>query len=239
MKNTFPSISVIIPVYNEEENISPLLASIYSKLGCADYELIMVDDGSLDKTNEKICQHKNSQTKLITLSTNYGQSTAIKAGIDNSSKDYIVILDGDLQNDPNDIPKLFSHLLQNNYNLVQGYRKNRYDSLQKKIPSKIANKIINLLFKFPIKDIGCAIKVFDKKSLDSVHYFNGFHRYLSLIIHLNGLKVGEIEVTHRPRIYGKSKYGIKRFKEVIYHLGLFKTKSIQKLQEIDYNLKTD
>lgn len=238
MPNSFKDlISVIIPLRNEEENVAPLLKQLYISLENIQYELLLIDDGSSDNTVYEVNQSKNDKTNLIQLAENYGQSAAIKAGLDYSKNDIIVILDGDLQNDPLDIPRMIKVLVEKDLDFVQGYRKNRHDNQVKKIPSSAANWLIRKVFNFPIHDIGCALKIFRKDALKNIYYFNGFHRYLSLLVHNNGFKVSEIEVIHHPRVHGKSKYGLNRFKQVIYDLWMVKSKKTNQLKTLEYKIK--
>lgn len=231
------SLSIIIPLYNEEGNIELLLKSLYSELIDVDYELILIDDGSVDLTIKTILRNKNRNTKLLILDGNYGQSAAIDAGIVNSTQETIVIMDGDLQNDAKDIKKMLFVLEDSNCIMVQGYRKNRKDDFIKTFPSKIANKIIRMMFGLPIHDIGCSIKVFKRECISNFVYFNGFHRYIPLFISLNKGSLCELEVEHSPRYTGNSKYGISRTIQVICHLCLFKMGRLDKLPSLSYQIK--
>lgn len=235
MNNSTYSLTLIIPLYNEFENVAPLLDAIYTNLESVNYELIVVNDGSQDGTLGELRKHKNSQTKIINLNHNCGQSAAIKSGIDHSTNEIIVILDGDLQNDPSDITLMVNKLIKNQLDMVQGFRKTRHDNWRKIIPSRTANFLIRKLFQIKIHDIGCAIKVVKRDKLNGIYFFKDFHRYLALLIKANEGKVEEIEVKHHPRIYGQSKYNLSRTKEVIYHLWCLKTNK-NKLPKMEYNI---
>ncbi len=205
-------ISVVVPIYNEQENISELyreLTAVLSSLN-QDYEIIFVDDGSIDSSLEilKGLKKANSHIKILSLDKNYGLSTAIAVGIEKAQGDIIVTIDGDLQNDPEDIPKLLGYIHQG-YDVVSGWRKNRKDPLVKKISSKIANFIRNKLTSEDIKDSACMLKAYKREYIKKIKFYRGWHRFLPTLLKMEGAKVIEIEVNHRPRKYGKSKYGIK------------------------------
>lgn len=205
-------ISVIIPIYNEQDNIPELyreLVSILSALN-QDYEIIFVDDGSTDSSLKILKELKNTNpnVKILSLDKNYGLSTAITAGIDKAEGDIIITIDGDLQNDPGDIPKLLEYIHQG-YDVVSGWRKNRKDPLAKKISSKIANFIRNKLTSENIKDSACMLKAYKREYIKKIKLYRGWHRFLPTLLKMEGANVIEIEVNHRLRKYGKSKYGIR------------------------------
>lgn len=235
MNNNTYSLTLIIPLYNESENVEPLLDAVYSNLKDFKYELIVINDGSQDNTLNQLRKHKNSNTKIINLAHNFGQSAAIKSGIDHSTNEVVVILDGDLQNDPSDISVMVEKLHIYQLDMVQGFRKKRHDNWKKIVPSRIANFLIRQLFQINIHDIGCAIKVVKREKLQEVFFFRDFHRYLALLIKANGGKVEEIEVKHHARIHGQSKYNLSRTKEVIYHLWYLKTNK-NKLPKMEYQI---
>lgn len=199
-------ISLIIPVYNEEENILPLHKSIVNSLKNIDYELIFVDDGSYDKSVEKIKSLKNNKLKLFELKKHCGKTLAWKKGFENARNEIIVTIDADLQNDPLDIPKMIDKL-DEGYDFVNGYRAHRKDSFVKKISSKIANYTRKKILGDSFSDVGCGLKAFRKKCLKGAVYFEGFHRFLPTFAEMKGNKICEIEVNHHPRIHGKTKYG--------------------------------
>lgn len=227
-KNTF--LSLVIPLFNEEENIQPLLKSIDTALIGYNYEIIFIDDFSTDKTVNEIKKLNHSRVKLIEFRKNYGQSSALAAGFDNAEGDYIITLDGDLQNDPKDIPPMLQKLHKENWDVIVGIRNNRKDSFIKKLPSKIANFLIRKATKLNIKDHGCALKVFRKEIAKELNLYGEMHRFISLLAYLNGARVSEINVNHHPRIHGKSNYGLGRtfkvFNDIL--LILFQRNYLQK-----------
>ena len=230
-------LSVIIPVYNEEKSVGDLISAIQSDLAEIEHEIIVVDDKSTDDTLKNAIVKKSANVKIISLSRNRGQSTAIKAGLDNATGRIIAIIDGDMQNDPADLPKLYRLLMSGQADMIQGYRKDRHDSLSKKIPSMMANALIRMLFKTDLNDVGCSVKVFDRKLRTSLIYFNGFHRYLALIAHIRGATVKEAVVAHHPRMAGKSKYGLERLIPVCRHLFLLKTDPDKLREELSYDIE--
>ena len=201
--------SIVIPIFNESRNIETLLKEINKSLeNFKKYEIILVDDASTDDTLEVINNINNKNIKIIINKNNQGQSFSIFEGIKNSSFEIIITIDGDGQNDPADIPKLYNFYLQNNdVKLVGGIRKNRKDSLTKIISSKIANYLRSKILKDGCKDTGCSLKVFDKKIFLSFPFFNGLHRFLPALFRGYGYKTAFFEVNHRKRNFGSSKYG--------------------------------
>ncbi|RYZ27728.1 MAG: glycosyltransferase, partial [Chitinophagaceae bacterium] len=157
-------LSLVIPVMNEEDNIKPLLEAVRDALKDFDYEVILVDDGSIDATRKRIVEYSDDRTVLVELRKNYGQSTAMTAGIDHASGKYVALLDGDLQNDPSDIPFMVELLKREDWDVVAGNRKNRKDGMVlRKVPSKIANAMIRRMTGVYIKDYGCTLKIFKKE----------------------------------------------------------------------------
>jgi glycosyltransferase involved in cell wall biosynthesis len=203
-------ISIIIPVLNEEDNIHPLLDSISRSLNGIEYEVIFVDDGSDDNTVKNIKSYGMDNAKVVIFNRNYGQSIAMLAGIDNSTGDIVVTMDGDLQNDPVDIAGMISKMKSGSYDLVAGKRLNRQDNLLRKIPSKIANLIIRKFTGVKISDYGCTLKVFTKEVAVNLGLYGELHRFIPVLAKLNGAKIVEMDVNHHPRIFGKTKYGIGR-----------------------------
>ncbi|MGA1861521.1 glycosyltransferase family 2 protein [Deferribacter thermophilus] len=214
-------ISFVIPVYNEEENIRPLyneITLVAKNLGY-NYEILFVDDASKDKSLEIIKELSvvDSYVKYLSFKKNCGQSAALYAGFQNASGDVIITMDADLQNDPNDIIEMIKYYPE--YDVVNGWRHNRQDSLSKKIGSKIGNFVRNLLTKETIKDTGCALKILRADMVKRIKMFKGLHRFIPTLMRLEGAKVIEVKVNHRPRIYGKSKYtNLKRAIEGFYDL---------------------
>jgi glycosyltransferase involved in cell wall biosynthesis len=204
-------ISVVVTVYNEEDNISPLVKQISGALKDFDYEIVYVDDGSTDNTiaNIKALNHPN--IKLVEFRKNYGQCPALKAGIDYADGDFIVTMDGDLQNDPTDIPMMVEKAKEGDYDLVAGIREKRKDGMfLRKVPSKIANWIIRRTTKAGIIDNGCALKVFRSEMAKSIPLYGEFHRFISILAHFEGAKIAQVNVKHHARSFGESKYGIGR-----------------------------
>jgi glycosyltransferase involved in cell wall biosynthesis len=206
-----PELSVVITVLNEEENIQPLLEAVRYALRNLDYEIILVDDGSADKTKHQVLEHADDKTVLVELRKNYGQSTAMTAGIDYSRGKYVALLDGDLQNDPTDIPFMLDLLKKEDWDVVAGNRKNRKDGfILRKIPSKIANALIRRMTGVYIKDYGCTLKVFRREIAEELGLYGELHRFIPVLAKLQGAKIAQVDVRHHPRQFGKSKYGINR-----------------------------
>lgn len=220
------AISIIIPFYNEEENIIPLFTSLYqvlAKLGKS-YELIFVDDGSTDATFDRLCDvaKGNPEVKLISFKRNFGQTAAMAAGIDRSSGEILIPMDGDLQNDPNDIPSLLEKL-DEGCDVVSGWRKKRQDNaLFRILPSFLANKIISLISGVHLHDYGCSLKAYRREVIEDVRLYGEMHRFIPIYAVWHGAKVAEVVVNHLPRRHGKSKYGIERTLKVILDLIVIK-----------------
>ena len=226
-----PELSVVITVMNEEENIQPLLAAISSALDGIDYEVILVDDGSTDATKKRILQFSDERTILVELRRNYGQSTAMTAGIDHSKGTYVALLDGDLQNDPTDIPSMLKLLKEEDWDVVAGNRANRKDGmLLRKIPSKIANALIRRMTGVYIKDYGCTLKIFKREIAEDLGLYGELHRFIPVLAKLQGANITQVDVKHHHRKFGKSKYGINRTFKVMSDLVLmvFMRKYMQK-----------
>jgi len=224
-------LSVVITVMNEEENIKPLLENIRPALNGIDYEVVLVDDGSTDKTKLQVLNHADDRTLLVELRKNYGQSTAMTAGIDYSTGKYIALLDGDLQNDPSDIPAMLDLLKREDWDVVAGNRKNRKDGFfLRKIPSRIANALIRRMTGVYIKDYGCTLKLFRREIAEELDLYGELHRFIPVLAKLQGAKITQVDVKHHPRKFGKSKYGINRTFRVLSDLILmvFFRKYIQK-----------
>jgi len=214
-------LSLVITVKDEEENIKPLLESILLSLSGIDYEVILVDDGSTDKTKQQILNNADERTVLVELRKNYGQSTAMTAGIDYSTGRYIALIDGDLQNDPSDIPGMLDVLKREDWDVVAGNRKNRKDGMfLRKIPSKIANALIRRMTGVYIKDYGCTLKVFRREIAEELNLYGELHRFIPVIAKIQGARITQVDVKHHPRKFGKSKYGIGRTFRVLSDLVL-------------------
>lgn len=224
-------LSIVIPVMNEEGNIEPLLVALYEALKSWEYEAILIDDGSTDQTVQRIRTFANEHTRVIVLNKNYGQTTAMVAGIDESTGDYIVTLDGDLQNDPADIPAMISRMEEEEADLIAGIRTSRRDGyFLRKLPSKIANTIIRKLTGVHLHDYGCTLKVFKKDVAENLGLYGELHRFIPVLAKLQGARLVEMPVQHHPRIFGSSKYGIGRTFKVMSDLLLmiFFQKYLQK-----------
>ncbi len=213
-------LSVVIPLMNEEDNIKPLFEAIRSALKDIDYELILVDDGSTDETVKRIKELADNKTKLLIFNRNFGQTTAMAAGIDEAEGELIVTLDGDLQNDPSDIPMMIKKLESEGWDVVAGRRANRQDDSLRKIPSKIANWIIRKSTGVYIRDYGCTLKLFKRDVAKNLGLYGELHRYIPVLAKLYGAKMTEVDVKHHPRVHGVSKYGIGRTFKVISDLML-------------------
>ncbi|SFI54641.1 glycosyltransferase family 2 protein [Halpernia frigidisoli] len=210
--------SIIIPMYNEQGNAGLLIDKVRENLVNLDYELILIDDHSTDLTVKEIKEKNDPRVVLIQLKKNYGQSSAMMAGFDYATGDYIITLDGDLQNDPSDIPAMVELLEFGDFDLVVGKRKKRKDSLIRTFPSKVANYIIKKSTKLNISDQGCALKVFTNETAKDLNLYGENHRFISLMAHLNGARIAEMPVKHHARQFGVSKYGMNRTFKVINDL---------------------
>lgn len=212
-------LSVVITVMNEEDNIKPLFQAIRNALNGIDYEIIIVDDGSTDKTRLRVNENADERVVFVELRKNYGQSTAMTAGIDHSSGRYIALLDGDLQNDPTDIPRMLELLKKEDWDVVAGNRKNRKDGfVLRKIPSKIANALIRRWTKVYIKDYGCTLKIFRREIAEDLGLYGELHRFIPVLAAMQGAKITQVDVNHHARQFGKSKYGLGRTFRVLSDL---------------------
>jgi len=224
-------ISLVICVFNEEGNIMPLANQIKNSLDKFDFEAIFVDDGSTDNTRKVVRMIDDPRFILVELRKNYGQSSALQAGIDMAEGEYIVTLDGDLQNDPSDIPMMLKKAIDEDWDVVAGIRSNRQDGmLLRKIPSRIANSIIREATKVKIKDYGCTLRVFRADLAKHLKIYGELHRFIPVLVALEGGTITQVEVKHHARIHGKSKYGMGRTFKVVSDLlvMLFLKKYLQK-----------
>ncbi len=206
-------ISVIIPLLNEEESIPelyPKLAKILDDLNKT-YEIIFVDDGSKDETFNVLQKLRDGdqKVKIIKFRKNFGQTAALSAGFKHANGRVIITMDGDLQNDPEDIPKLLEKI-DEGYDVVSGWRADRKDPLTRRIPSKFSNWLATKLTGINIHDFGCTLKAYKKETLSDLELYGEMHRYTPVLISWKGFKVGEVEVRHHPRKHGKTKYGTTR-----------------------------
>ena len=207
-------VSVVIPIFNERENIPILyekLRSVIDKLKDYEWEIVFADNASTDGSFEilKEIHKKDKRVKVIRLRRNFGQTGSLAAGLDFATGDVIITMDGDLQNDPEDIP-LFLEKIQEGYDIVSGWRYNRKDPITKKIPSKIYNWLASRLTGVKIHDFGCTFKAMRKEVVKNIKLYGEMHRYIEALASEMGVSIAEIKVRHHPRIYGKSKYGISR-----------------------------
>ncbi|RNC89544.1 MAG: glycosyltransferase [Allomuricauda sp.] len=208
-------LSIVVPLYNEAENVGLLTEKIHQSLEGYNYQIVYVDDFSTDRTKKVIKSMNDQKVHLIELKKNYGQSLALAAGIDYASGEYIITMDGDLQNDPSDIPQMLEYAVEGEYDLITGIRQKRKDSLVKKIPSKIANFLVRRVTKLDIKDNGCALKVFTKDIAKGLNLYGEMHRFITLLAHLEGAQIKQLPVKHHARHAGVSKYGLERVFKVV------------------------
>lgn len=204
-----PRYSVVVPLFNEEGNVEELhrrIKEALEKLG-SPYEIIFVDDGSQDATLEKC--HALSPLTLIAFRRNFGQSAAFDAGFKRAAGDIVITMDGDLQNDPADIPLLLAKL-DEGYDIVSGWRVKRKDSLSKIIFSRGANMLRSVLIHDNIHDSGCSLKVFRRECFESFDLFGEMHRFIPALLEIKGFRVAEVPVSHHPRLHGVTKYNWKR-----------------------------
>ena len=215
-------LSIIIPVYNEEKNIPILHESISTVLRQQGntYEVIYVDDGSSDATFMQVNRlvQRDPHVRAIRLRRNFGQTAAISAGVDHSRGEILVFMDGDLQNDPADIPRLLEKI-DEGYDVVSGWRKKRHDAaLSRKLPSFLANRLISKVTGVHLHDYGCTLKAYRRETFKHIRLYGEMHRFIPAYAALAGAAVTELEVTHHPRRYGVSKYGISRTVRVLLDL---------------------
>ena len=203
-------VSIVVPVYNEEGNVTELHKEICNVCNENNYtfEIIFIDDGSTDGTLEK-CKSLRP-LKLIQMRRNFGQTAAMDAGIKASRYDYIVTMDGDRQNDPSDIPHMIDYLEENDLDVVSGWRKNRKDTFMKKFTSRGANFLRHMIVHDGIHDSGCSLKVYRRECFEGMNLYGEQHRFIPALLKIKGFTVGEVIVNHRPRIAGVTKYNWKR-----------------------------
>ena len=217
-----PSLSLVVPLYNEELNVEPLVAAVKRSLAhMKRWELLLVDDGSTDATADAASRlaRGDRRVRLVRLARNYGQTAAMQAGFDQARGDVVVTMDGDLQNDPDDIPLLLAKL-EEGYDLVAGYRVRRQDALlRRKVPSYVANRLIGWITGVPIRDNGCSLKAYRRELLDRVHLYSDMHRFIPAVAAATaGARIAELPARHHPRRHGKSKYGLSRIMKVLIDL---------------------
>jgi glycosyltransferase involved in cell wall biosynthesis len=219
-------LSIVIPLYNEEDNVKILYDEIRATVDLLQkpYEVIFVDDGSSDATvarlteiiqNEKNADNRFCRTRLVKFSRNFGQTAAMQAGFDHATGAFIISLDGDLQNDPKDIPRLLEKM-EEGYDVVCGWRKNRQDkAITRILPSKVANWMIGKITGVPIHDNGCSLKAYRSQVIKAVTLYSDMHRFIPAVTTLKDARIAEIIVNHRARKYGQAKYGLSRIWKVL------------------------
>lgn len=215
-----PRLSVLVPVYNEEENLADLGKEIREALSSIDYEVLFVDDGSTDRSHEELKKLSKTEErfKIVRFATNFGQTSATAAGIDHARGELIALLDSDLQNDPRDIPKMMA-ILDEGYDVVSGWRRDRKDPwLTRRLPSQMANALISAVTGIRLHDYGCTLKLYRAEFLKPLRIYGEMHRFIPAFAGMNGARITEMEVNHRPRTRGTSKYGLMRIFKVILDL---------------------
>ncbi|MEL6857433.1 MAG: glycosyltransferase family 2 protein [Pseudomonadota bacterium] len=217
-------LSIIIPVYNEVDSVERLASEIdtvMTELG-GRYEVVFVDDGSIDGTSEVLDQmaQKNSQIRVVQFRRNFGKAAALNAGFERASGQIIFTMDADLQDDPAEIPNFLAKLHEG-YDIVSGWKHIRHDPLDKTLPSKLFNTVVRRLSGVPLNDFNCGFKAYRAEALDGLSLYGELHRFIPILLHWDGFRIGEVPVNHRAREYGKSKYGISRlFKGALDFLGV-------------------
>lgn len=219
---TAPEISVVVPLFDEEENVRPLVSAVRSNLGEREpWELILVDDGSRDRTFARAREEARAdpRVRVVRLARNYGQTTAMQAGFDEARGRIVVSIDGDLQNDPADIPRLVRKV-EEGFDLVTGYREGRSEALlRRRIPSWVANRFIRTITRVPIRDNGCTLKAFRREAIQGMRLYSDQHRFIpALAAAMASARIAEIPVRHHPRRFGRSKYGLSRVWKVLVDL---------------------
>ncbi len=215
-------LSIVIPVYNEEENLPQLYAE--TKEACVkldrDYEILFIDDGSTDNSFSVLnrIQAEDTSVTVIRLRKNFGQTAAMAAGFDHARGDIVITLDADLQNDPQDFGRLLEKI-DEGYDIVSGWRADRKDKfLTRRLPSHCANWLISFITKIKLHDYGCTLKAFRREVVENINLYGELHRFIPAIASTIGVSITEIKVNHRPRRFGKSKYGLKRSLKVVFDL---------------------
>lgn len=232
-----PDLSVVIPLYNEEESIPELYRALTETLGALPYtyEIIIVDDGSSDNSVALVTEltERDEHIRLIRLRRNFGQTAAFAAGFDYARGDVVITMDADLQNDPADIPKLMAKI-DEGYDIVSGWRKDRQDRfLDRRLPSMLANRLISNVTETRLHDYGCSLKAYRREVLCEVHLYGELHRFIPALAAQVGGSVTEVPVNHRARQFGRSKYGIGRTVRVlldlitVWFLGAYSTRPLQ------------
>lgn len=211
-------VSVIVPMYDEEENVEPLYSAVNHALSGRDfdYELVLVDDGSTDSTYERAAElvRRDRHVRVVKFRRNYGQTAAMAAGVEVARGDVLVTMDGDLQNDPEDIPRLLE-LIEQGHDIVVGWRRKRKDGGARVFVSKIANRIMARIMGVAVRDSGCSLKAYRSELIKGIPMYGEMHRFIPALSQLAGARLAELEVNHRPRQFGVSKYGFSRIQKVM------------------------
>ena len=205
MNSGSPAVSVVVPLFNEEENVPILQAELMAALSGLEYEIIFVDDGSVDRSVERIAF--KPEIRLVQFERNAGQSAAMYAGLQSARGATAVLIDGDLQNDPADIPRLLAEI-ERGADLVCGYRAQRKDTFVKRVTSRVANFVRSRFTKDGVRDTGCTLKAMRRECISALLPFKGMHRFIPALVKGAGYRLVEIPVNHRPRKFGESKYGL-------------------------------
>lgn len=213
--NQFKKISVVVPLYNEEDSLRPLaneIKKVFAEMQQMEYEVLFVDDGSTDKSPEVLRElyKENNRFKFIQFNRNYGKSAALSVGFKHVTGDLVITMDADLQDDPKEIPNLIKKINEG-FDLVSGWKKIRHDPFIKRTTSRLFNFVTALTTGIKIHDFNCGLKAYKKEVVKSLKVYGEMHRYLPVLAHWNGFKVGEIPVQHHQRRYGKTKFGASRF----------------------------
>lgn len=217
-----PRLSIVVPLYNERDNLAPLVAATREALRGEDaWEMVLVDDGSSDGTGEEIRQlaAADSRIRLIRLARNYGQTIALQAGFDQARGEIVVSMDGDLQNDPADILRLVRTLEEGDYDLVAGYRLERRESVLRRLPSAVGNFVARALTGVNVRDTGCTLRAYRRELLDDFVIYSDLHRFIPAVaVSTRSARITEVPVRHQPRVHGVSKYGFSRAPRVLFDL---------------------
>lgn len=216
------SLSIVVPIFNEVENIRPLYESLHGVLSGLgrEYEILFVDDGSDDGSNRELrgLAETDRRVKVIEFRGNFGQTAAMSAGIQAAAGEVIITLDGDLQNDPTDIPMMLEKI-DEGHDLVHGWRKDRQDAfLNRRLPSMLANGLISVVTRFPVHDLGCTLKAIRREVADEIPLYGEMHRFIPVLAHWRGARCVEVVTKHHPRRFGKTKYGMSRTIRVLLDL---------------------
>ncbi len=233
--NPAPTLSVVVLVFNEAESIAPLHEELMGVLEAMDtsFEVVYIDDGSRDGSTERLAKlaADDPRVRVVSFRRNFGQTAAVQAGIDNARGEILVFMDGDMQNDPHDLPRLLQTMGEG-YDVVSGWRKNRRDDAARVLPSRIANWIIARVTGVPLHDFGCTLKAYHRDVIQDVKLYGEMHRFIPVYASWVGARIAELPVNHRPRSFGKSKYSLSRTSRVLLDLitvkllGSYSTKPI-------------